>query len=281
QWTWMSGSTTGYAPGVYGTLGVSAPGNVPGARENAAAWTDKSGNLWLFGGWSGSGGLDDVWEFSTTSKQWTWISGSNTTNELPVFGSLGVAATSNTPGARTDEVIWSDNSGNVWMFGGSMDGDLFNDLWKYNLSQKEWTWVGGSNHMQGPGVYGTQGVPAASNIPGARVDAVGWTDSSGDFWLLGGNGYTSAGGGGMPNEGALEDLWRFDPSSGQWTWMGGSAAVNKSAIYGTQGTPSESNTPGGLYSATSWTDGNGNFWLFGGATLGLAPAPNVLWRYQP
>ena len=35
---------------VYGTKGVPAAGNVPGARDYAVAWADSSGNLWLFGG---------------------------------------------------------------------------------------------------------------------------------------------------------------------------------------------------------------------------------------
>jgi len=37
-------------PGIYGTLGSPASGNMPGARKNAATWTDSSGNFWLFGG---------------------------------------------------------------------------------------------------------------------------------------------------------------------------------------------------------------------------------------
>ena len=36
------------------------------------------------------------------------------------------------------------------------------------------------------GVYGTEGVPAAGNIPGSRTGASAWTDTSGNFWLLGG-----------------------------------------------------------------------------------------------
>ena len=46
----MSGSERGGQSGTYGTKGVAAPGNVPGAREGAVSWTDASGNLWLFGG---------------------------------------------------------------------------------------------------------------------------------------------------------------------------------------------------------------------------------------
>ena len=72
EWTWVSGSSsvgmsaTGVRgrPGVYGKLGVAAPGNVPGGRQYAAAWSDKSGHLWLFGGdgmdGSSAGNLNDL-----------------------------------------------------------------------------------------------------------------------------------------------------------------------------------------------------------------------------
>jgi len=53
-WTWVSGSNTipanGVISGVYGTQGIPAPANVPGARYGAVSWADKNGNLWLFGG---------------------------------------------------------------------------------------------------------------------------------------------------------------------------------------------------------------------------------------
>ena len=70
EWTWMGGSSTlgsnTGAPGVYGTLGIPASGNVPGSRSGASSWTDKSGNLWLFGGLGYdsngvSGDLNDLW----------------------------------------------------------------------------------------------------------------------------------------------------------------------------------------------------------------------------
>ncbi len=84
-------------------------------------------------------------------------------------------------------------SGNFWVFGGigidsaGKQGDL-NDLWEY--SNGEWAWIAGSNLVGQSGSYGTQGTPAASNIPGARYAAVGWTDDAGDFWLFGGYGTT-------------------------------------------------------------------------------------------
>src|ERR1039458_4944421 len=46
----MGGSNIHGQSGVYGTLGTASAANIPGSREDAMSWTDKSGNLWLFGG---------------------------------------------------------------------------------------------------------------------------------------------------------------------------------------------------------------------------------------
>ena len=69
-----------------------------------------------------------------------------------------------------------------------------------------WTWMSGSGTINNPGVYGTMGSPAGTNVPGARYGSVSWTDSAGDLWLFGGYGYDGSGG-----FGRLNDLWRFGP----------------------------------------------------------------------
>ena len=81
----VSGSKTALASGVYGMLGVAAATNVPGsATDNALSWTDKSGNFWIFGGSGYNAGAEskaissDLWEFSPSSKEWTWMGGSGT-----------------------------------------------------------------------------------------------------------------------------------------------------------------------------------------------------------
>jgi len=67
EWTWVSGSDHAAQAGTYGAQGVAAAGNVPGTREAGVAWTDKFGNLWLFGGdnfGSGPPGkFNDLWEY--------------------------------------------------------------------------------------------------------------------------------------------------------------------------------------------------------------------------
>jgi N-acetylneuraminic acid mutarotase len=289
EWTWMGGSDLTNQPGVYGTKGVPALGNVPGGRSGAATWMDASGNLWLFGGLgyaatSTHGELNDLWKYTPSTGEWTWMSGSNSTNQLGVYGTKGVPAAGNVPGIRDGAVTWMDADGNLWLFGGVDNYSfsyrvMFNDLWKYTPSTGEWTWMGGSNLTDQAGVFGTKGVPAAGNVPGGREQAVCWMDASGDFWLFGGWGYDAS-----DAEGGLNDLWRFRPATGEWTWMSGGSMVYQDGVYGTKGVPAVSNIPGNRYSAVSWTDSSGNFWLLGGT----GPSSNQgwgewndLWKYTP
>jgi hypothetical protein len=204
-WTWVSGSSSASQPGIYGTQGVSAATNVPGARNGAVSWTDSSGNFWIFGGNTTGGLVNDLWKFSPTTKVWTWVSGSSSVGQPGIYGTQGVPAAANIPGAREYSVSWIDGSGNLWLSGG-VGGYDFNDLWEFSLTTKMWTWVSGSSSASQPGIYGAQGVPAATNVPGARANAVSWIDSSGNLWLFGGRGFYSVGG-----IGYLNDLWRYEP----------------------------------------------------------------------
>jgi len=303
QWRWMGGSSrlslqdpngNYYAPGLYGALGVYAAGNVPGARKNAVSWSDVGGNLWLFGGGgydsAGNGGwLNDLWEYSPSTGQWRWMGGSDTLpceecGQPGVYGTQNVYAAGNVPGGRQYGVSWRDAGGNLWLFGGwgydsAGNLDPLNDLWEYNPSTGQWRWMGGSSTVDQPGVYGTQGVYAAGNVPGSRDEAVSWSDAGGNLWLFGGSGSDSAG-----NGGALNDLWEYDPSLGQWRWMGGSSTVGSAGVYGTQGAYAAGNVPGGRGVAVSWSDAGGNLWLFGGYgydSVGTYGDLNDLWQYNP
>lgn len=277
EWAWIGGANTGGQPGIYATLGVGAAGNIPGARQASAVWTDASRNFWLFGG----NGLDstgsflllnDLWKYS--SGQWTWMAGSNIGSQQGTYGSLAVPAVGNIPGARRDAISWVDSSGNLWLFGGTgydstgTQGPL-NDLWKYSAG--EWAWMGGSNVAGQSGIYGAIDVPAPNNIPGSRVQAVSWVDPSGNFWLFGGFGHDSTGA-----NGPLNDLWKY--SAGAWTWISGSNLVNQSGVYGTQGGPAPGSVPGARNSSAGWTDLQGDLWLFGGA--GQSGFLNDLWKYS-
>jgi len=292
EWTWMDGSNIVSATGNYGTPGVAAPGNVPSARDTSMTWTDPAGNLWLFGGEGYSPSTDevlynDLWQYNTSLGEWTWIGGNDTTDALGVYGAQGVAATSNIPGSRAGGATWTDRSGNLWLFGGfnpniyaSVDW-WFNDLWEFNPATKAWTWVSGSSSPNASGSYGTIGVASAGNVPGARFAAVHWTDSSGNLWLFGGEGYDSTGA-----VVQLNDLWMFNPTTGQWTWISGSTTGNAAGVYGKLGVAAPGNVPGGRDGSFSWIDTAGNLWLFGGEGYNNAH-PNAtnwyndLWSFNP
>ncbi len=191
---------------------------------------------------------------SCTDRTWVWVSGSNTANAAGTYGTLSIGSTTNVPGARQGATSWSDNAGNLWLFGGggydsTGGGGTLNDLWKYTPSSQQWTWVSGANTGYGfevpSGVYGTLGVAAATNVPPARTGAASWTDNAGNLWMFGG----------LPNDTGLplNDLWKYTPSTQQWTWMGGANTVGAAGTYGTLGVGSIDNVPG-AHQARSFLD---------------------------
>jgi N-acetylneuraminic acid mutarotase len=207
-----------------------------------------------------------------------------------VYGTLGIPAAGNVPGSRVGAAGWTDSNGVLWLFGGgeeAADGasfSYFNDLWAFDPSTLQWTWMGGNSTGGAAGVYGTLGVSDLANVPGARLGAARWTDASGNFWLFGGSGFDSLG-----RNGDLNDLWEFNPSTRQWTWMGGSSTLpgpfgGQPGVYGVLGSPAAGNIPGGRTSAATWTDKSGDFWLFGGSgtdSSGNSGTLNDLWEFDP
>jgi hypothetical protein len=277
MWTWISGSQTVNATGVYGTQGIPSATNVPGARYDAVGWTDANGSLWLFGGWA-SDTFADMWKFDPAGHMWTWVAGSQNATVAGVYGTQGVPSTSNTPGSRYGAVGWTDAKGDLWLFGGGGFLDQLypaemNDLWEYIPDTGTWTWVSGSQ-TGSSGVYGTQGVSSADNIPPHRISATAWTDANGNLWLFGGADPSGNDGYG----GYYNDLWEFSPATGLWTWVSGSSSEDSSGVYGIQGVPAPSNIPGARTDAVGWVDGQNNLWLFGGADTW--DKWNDLWQYS-
>jgi N-acetylneuraminic acid mutarotase len=288
QWVWVKGNNATNQIGVYGTFGSFASANNPGARYGSVTFSDNNDNLFLFGGYgydnAGSNGeLNDLWVYSITLNQWKWIKGANTCFQTATYGVLGTSSITNAPGARYFSNSWKDASGNFWILGGIGYNSSFNgylsDLWRYTPSINEWTWINGSNFTNVNGVYGAQGTPSSTNVPGGRCSSATWTDNNGDLWLLGGFGFASTG----PNN-HLSDLWKYSIANNQWTWVKGynSPAIQQ-GIYGTQGVYNSANLPGARFDALTWFDANGDLWLFGGNgfdTGNFNDYLNDVWRYN-
>jgi Galactose oxidase, central domain len=327
DWTWIDGTKTagiavppapnyGLFPSTVPTTTPNPFTNTPGARYSGAGWTDKYGNLFLFGGdgWELSGNtapdtldapMSDLWvcaRYDVDDCQWQLVGGYDpTVTGKTTVGALIIAAAQQegnpnnpsypfaNPPARLGAGTWTDGNGNFWLFGGKSAGAQFlNDLWVYNtsafnggnytLTEGQWTQVAGSTT---PDQKGTYTGAAATLIPGSRVNPVTWVDGSGNFWLFGGYGFDGSG-----TIGYLNDLWKYTPG-GNWTWVSGGTtnAANQLGVYGTAGSASASNVPGGRHEAVGWADTkNGNLWLFGGEgqdSVGTANGIlNDLWEYN-
>jgi len=277
-WTKVSGDPGADINGVCGTQGVAAPGNIPGSRANPATTVDKAGNLWVFGGvgrdcagatdW---GFLNDLWKFD--GSQWTFVSGAQARNQSGskcTSCAPGTPSPLNIPGSRDNTVIWFDDVGTLWMFGGygypigTTSVGFLNDLWKY--TNGSWEKVAGSDGINAPGqiTLDTQG--NLTGYPGARVNMMSWVRSDGSIVITGGSGYNETN-----VYGELSDVWDLNPKTLStraevWSAAGGNVpvTVNAAPIFGTQNQSNFLNTPGGRHDAMTWTDNAGNFWMFGG-----------------
>ena len=278
-WAWMSGDKFIVQRPVTGTKGIPAPANTPGGRKDATTWVTPDGSVWLFGGFGYAGNdrgyLNDLWRYDAASNQWTWVNGENKVDQAGNYGSQGVSSPSTIPPARRGSISWLDASGNLILFGGEFNSNRFNDVWKYNLSANEWTWVAGSSNVNSEGVYGTLGSPSPSNWPGARNGATCWKDGN-TIWLFGGHGYAA---GNIP--GSLNDLWKYDVLTNEWTWVSGSNNID---AFTTISQPGARNS-----GANGWKDAAGDLYLFGGiagqingptSTNPFGTYLNELWKYS-
>lgn len=277
-WTWMHGGTSLDAPGSYGTLGQASPTTTPGGRNDCTPWRSDDA-LFLYGGVgfdsaSTSGQLADLWRFDVASGEWTWVAGSNTVSAPAVYGTRGVPSINNTPGSRDSMLVFPVTTTITWFYGGnSIPSTRHADLWRYDATTNEWTWMNGVQTTQAQPVYGTLGAPSPTNTPGARSAGCAWATPD-ELWLFGGT---------TPN-GIASDLWRYTIATDQWTWMAGPDVAMQPGVYTSRGSFDPNAQPGARVSLACWKDARGNLWLFGGFghdAVAAAGPLNDLWVYSP
>ncbi len=237
-WNRVRGNDTQVKTSSYGTLGVEAASNQPGARQGAASWIDPDGaGGYMFGGLGYSGGvlgyLNDLWFFNFATLRWTWIGGTQLLGDAGNYPAPSVNDPNTRPRARYFANIAQSGS-KVYMFGGAYSTSrtnlllwsYLNDFFVFDTDNREWSFLGGSpTGSKNGGVFGTRRVPSAASYPGGRESSVMWWRGTKFFMGLG-YGYLASGGTGAP-EGYLTDMWSFDtdPLVRQWAWEGGSRTV--------------------------------------------------------
>ena len=151
--------------------------------------------------------------------QWTWMLGANYPGNNAVYGTKTVFDSVNNPDGLYEACQWTDTSGNFWLFGGTATSTLVNNnLWKYDPTINQWAWMNGPGTQNDPGNYGTRGVPSATNVPPCRSLAMAtWVDKNNNLWFFGG----------VENNTSFNDLWRYNISTNQWTWISGNSGVSR------------------------------------------------------
>jgi hypothetical protein len=258
QWTWISGDSTGNNIDVYGNMRVPDSINKPGSISPLNTWTDRAGNFYMFGGSTLAIRFDfdtipvfsnALWKYSPVKNAWAMITGSNSSIYAMsggggVFGTPGVPAPDNTPERlEVGGATWTDTSGNWWMFGGRTgyrSAGTKSQLWKFDPVIGQWTYLRGDGD-ESPPSYGTKGIPALSNTPGARVGMKSWTDREGNLYLYGGfGGYGSS-------TAFYGDVWKYDQATNLWVWVSGRQrhwGISDKPVYGTKEVFTDDNTPG-------------------------------------
>lgn len=237
QWRWIGGSKVENQSGVYGTLGVFAAANIPGARRTAFTWVDSTGKCFMFGGFGvdevgNAGALSDLWCFDPDLGdygQWAWIAGPKLVNQTAVFETIQTPTVTQHPGGvYASNAAWVDSNDALYLQGGfgydstNAQGYL-SATWRYHQNGPnagQWEWVAGSNLANQAGVYGTQGVPDAANFPGGRIRGVACAQGD-TAYLFFGRGYDSASAFGL-----LNDVFVFDCTTLEYTWVNGADTVN-------------------------------------------------------
>ncbi len=289
QWIWQAGDSSSacvnWPYGTYGPQYAFGPSYQPGCRyEINTSWVDNTGKFWFFGGFgaaaSTSGNNNDLWCFDPGTMQWAWMGGSQIANDPGNFGTLGVPAPTNLPVSGSCYTKWINPAGTeLWLFARSNGTPnaiftFYNDVWRYDIASKMWTWMSGTNIPNQGEVYGTPCVPSKCIRPGGRGEnRVCWVGNNG-FYTFGGFRKTGNG------VNMFNDLWNYSPTTGMWTFIKGNTTPNSTGNFGTQSVSSPANVPPAMGGGIPWKDNSGNFWMYGGNAGGNGWY-NTVWKYIP
>jgi len=208
---------------------LSPSGELPSPRSNHAIVHDANRKeIVLFGGRDSSGFLNDAWAYSVAENSW---------RELITTGAKPAPR-------RTPTLIFDAENDRMLMYSGQGAGQLFNDTWQLDLNSLEWTELTLPSDPKPAERYGTVWVVDPATNGGLAF--AGFTSEAGRFddtWRF--DLATNQWAGQFPQDtrpgrrclhmaafdvdrgrfyvyggqrnGALNDLWAFDPESRIWS----------------------------------------------------------------
>ena len=286
EFRWIAGNNTGDKIGFYGIKGVYSSSNVPGSRDRHTSLL-YGDTMIVFGGDGYTDNLtlreylNDIWQYDFLLKQFRWITGSNSGEQLGNYGIKGVYSTINLVGGRRSHTSNLYNGDTMIIFGGvgldnsSFSGSMLNDVWQFDFISNQSIWIAGSNIGNQVGVYGTKGDYSSGNVPGSREKHTCILYVNNTMIIFGGSGYDNT------SLGRLNDIWQFNILTNEFVWIAGNNIIDQFGVYGTKDFYSASNVPGSRRAHTSLLYGD-TMIIFGGSgydnsSLGRL---NDIWQYD-
>jgi hypothetical protein len=227
---------------------------------DGATWSTGS-NVYIFGGLgitvlSQLELLDEMWMLNYTSLTWTQLGGDG--HGTPPIWNVSSA----NPGSRRslqypsldhdyrydcirfystllialDKFAKKDNfdryfttGDELWLYSGvTYPSQQYSDLWKFELTTRNWMWVqGSSNELQTYPIYGQVGNTYVWANPGPRIASPLWMDRNSKIWIFSGKSSNTSG--------YARDMWLLDPlaSIGLITLYNGEPGLSATYCYGT------------------------------------------------
>ena len=213
-----------------------------------------------------------MWKYDVGTGIWTWMSGSQNTNDSGSYVSKGMPSVNNCPAGRVTNCFWKDNSGNFWLSGGGEDfgNVVLQDIWSFNPQTLQWTWVKG---LQGKdtSTYGIECSPDSSDKEGALYE-------NRANWKICDNALVTYGGYTIPYLGK-NDMWAYQSNTNEWVKVNSWPLLGN---YGVTDTPALI-APPYRTGSVGFKDRNNNLWMFGGGiwtNYGNGTGfLNDLWKY--
>lgn len=244
-------------------LGIESVSNIPAARivHSLTALTSV-GILIMFGGEANFGRANDVWQLNTTTKSWTWLTGSIVSSYVAQV--ISGAPSSIDPGANschqadtlsgTDQLfVYGGYNNQVWMF------DYNSNLWSLASSGPSNGLYWYSLNNQYPAVRGYNIFTAVAKTP--------------LFMMMSG----CPNGNGYCHGPILSDIWIYNSTSSNWYWLQGEGDSTNTGGFGTIGVnDGVSFPPQRAGGASIWSPSLGTLVLFGGFLAGLGYC-NDIW----
>ena len=236
----------------------------PSPRIKAVSWADPNGGLWVFGGVGTSesyewGLFNDMWKYNPSTNDWKLVNGTSNQAQFVTRQKL-----KDLPLPRKDAAAWTDNKGNLWLYGGSSLADMahLDDMWLFDTGLTNWSKVIGTEKTNQKPSHGIKNQAGSGASPGSRSGSATWTDREGNLWLFGGVSYENGANG---KADYYNDLWKFETLSRQWSWINGSEKANQISSFGIENEENRQVTPSPRNSAACWFDEKSNqLFLYGG-----------------